>query len=134
MTCVPPAYSAPSSADTKPAAIASALWFSRRGSSHAARRSSPSQMPDFAEHSVAMLHRVARSSGERVRSPGPVNSMIRSRVSSRLAWTSRMRSITSFAVQPGSSSPTSSKRIDSGTWTKVKPAEIRPAYSVAPTP
>ncbi len=37
-------------------------------------------------------------------------------------------------MQLAPSLPVSSKRIDSGTCTKVKPAWINPAYSVAPTP
>ena len=45
-----------------------------------------------------------------------------------------MYSITSFAVQLCGSVPVSSNRIDSGTVSGVKPAWIRLAYSVAPTP
>ena len=39
--------------------------------------SSASQMPVRPEHSVAMLHSVARSSTEREVRPGPPNSMLR---------------------------------------------------------
>ena len=92
------------------------------------------QMPVRAAHSVAMLHRVARSSGDSVCSPGPPNSMTRSSVSCARAWVARMWSMTSLAVTPGRSWPRSSKRIDSGTTTKVKPAWMRAAYSVVPTP
>jgi hypothetical protein len=42
--------------------------------------------------------------------------------------------MTSLAVTPWGRSPTSSKRIDSGTVMGVQPAWIRFAYSVAPTP
>ena len=42
--------------------------------------------------------------------------------------------MTSLAVTPAGSVPVSSKRIDSGTSTKVKPDLTRAAYSVAPTP
>jgi hypothetical protein len=91
-----------------------------RGEPLERRASSASQMPERAVHSVAMLHSVARSSIESDARPGPPNSITRSSVSSRTANVARMCRITSFAVQPGSE-PTSSKRIDSGTLTNVKP-------------
>ena len=91
-------------------------------------------MPVRPEHSVAILHRVARSSIDRLAKPGPPNSMLRFNVNSLRAWSARMNKITSLAVHPSSSVPTSSNRIDSGTFTKVNPALTRFAYSVAPTP
>ena len=90
--------------------------------------------PALAEHSVAMLVRVARSSGDSVRSPGPPNSMTRSRVICFFAYSARMNSITSLAVTPLPRRPVSSNRMDSGTSTNVKPECTRAAYSVAPTP
>ena len=42
--------------------------------------------------------------------------------------------MTSLAVHPSDREPESSKRIDSGTLTNVKPADTKFAYSVAPTP
>ena len=81
-----------------------------------------------------MLHNVARSSAESDFSPGPPNSIERFNVSSFRAWSARIKRITSFAVQPPFKDPESSKRIDSGTFTNVKPADTRFAYSVAPTP
>ena len=96
--------------------------------------SSATTMPPRAVHSVAMLASVARSSIERLETPGPVNSITRLSVASGFANSSRMWSIRSLAVTFSRSLPTSSKRIDSGTSTWVKPAWTSAAYSVAPTP
>src|SRR6185436_6089909 len=74
-----------------------------------------------AEHSVAMLASVARSSGDSANRPSPPNSITRLSVSSRFAYVARMWSITSLAVVPGGSAPVSSKRIASGTASGVNP-------------
>ena len=91
-------------------------------------------MPVLAEHSVAILHNVARSSTDRLSNPSPPNSILRFNVNSSLAWSDRIYKITSFAVQPSVSLPTNSNLIDSGTLTKVNPELTKLAYSVAPTP
>ena len=114
--------------------MSSAVIPGLRASNHSTVLSSGSQMPVLALHSVAMLHSVARSSIDRLASPGPPNSIERSSVCSSRAYFHRMCSMMSLAVQPGSNSPVNSKRMDSGTCTKVKPLWIRLANSVEPTP
>ena len=134
IVCTPPAYWAPGSGRTTLARRASSDVPGRRAVIHRSVSSSASTTPALAEHSVAMLARVARSSGESDARPGPPNSITRSSVACCLACVARICSITSLAVTPLARRPTSSKRMASGTSTNVKPACTSAAYSVAPTP
>jgi hypothetical protein len=90
ITCTPPAYDAPGSGATTFARRLSTVVPGRRSAIQRSVSSSASTTPAFAEHSVAMFARVARSSGGSDRSPGPPNSITRSRVSCRRAWLARM--------------------------------------------
>ena len=73
MVCTPPAYSAPASGATTRARSASTDVPGRRAASQLSVASSTSTTPALAEHSVAMLASVARSSGESERRPGKVS-------------------------------------------------------------
>ena len=63
----------------------SALVPGRRATIHSSMRSSASTIPEWAEHSVAMLASTARSSGESEASPDPPNSRARASVAWRRA-------------------------------------------------
>ena len=117
----PPEYSAPLSGATICERSLAAPTPGRCATIHSTVLSSPSKTPAFAAHSVAMLAMVARSSGERAARPGPPNSMTRSSVFPGLAYSLRMKSITSFAVTPGRKTPLSSKRMEPGVSMNVIP-------------
>ena len=119
--CTPPLYSAPGSGATICERSRTGSIPGRCATIQSTVDSSPSNTPALAEHSVAMLAMVARSSGESDESPGPPNSITRSSVFPGFAYSLRMKSITSFAVTPGRSAPVNSKRIDAGVSMKVRP-------------
>ena len=84
----------------------------------------PRTTPALAEHSVAMLASVARSSGESDASPGPPNSITRSSVvlPPGVVGEDVEHHVLGRDVR-AAARPSSSKRIDSGTSTNVKPEQ-----------